>query len=94
MTRISTFCILRSVLVIVLLVFGLVPLMSAPVEAGHGGGPSHPGGPKENARTQVAVPQPVAPQPPRLQGIQFKPDSRCAKLTDAQRRQTPGCGYN
>lgn len=99
MTRISKLSVLRSALVIILLVFGLVPLMSAPVEAGHGGGsggggggaPSHSGG---KATPELAIPQPVAPQPPRLQGIQFKPDSRCARLTETQRRQTPGCGYN
>jgi hypothetical protein len=96
MTRISTFWVLKIALVIVVivpLVFGLVPLTLAPAEAGHGGGnaPSHSSG---KATPEVAVPQPVAPQPPRLQGIQFQPDSRCAQLTAAQRRQTPGCGYN
>jgi hypothetical protein len=97
MTRISKLSVLRSALVIILLVFGLVPLMSAPVEAGHGGGGGGGGAPSHSSRKvtpEVAVPQPVAPQPPRLQGIQFKPDSRCAQLTEAQRRQTPGCGYN
>jgi hypothetical protein len=92
MTRISAFGVLKSALLIILLVFGLVPLMFAPAEAGHGGGsaPSHSGG---KAKNELAIPQPVAPQPPRLQGIQFMPDSRCAQLTERQRRQTPACGY-
>ena len=105
MTRISTFCVFRSALLIVLLVFGLAPLMSAPAEAEHGGGggaPSHSSGNATPGKAtpgkttpEIAIPQPVAPQPPpRLQGIQFQPDSRCAQLTAAQRRQTPGCGYN
>lgn len=95
MTRISTFCVRRSALVIVLLGFGLVPLMPALVEAGHGGVSSHSGG--AGGKPLVEVPQPVSPQPPsRLQGIRFNsvPDARCAKLTDAQRRATPGCGAN
>jgi hypothetical protein len=105
MARISTSSVLKSALIF-MLVFGEVPLMSVPVEAGHGGGggPSQSGGngPSQSggkatkgAKTtpEIAIPAPVAPQPPRLQGIQFQPDSRCAKLTEAQRRQTPGCGY-
>jgi len=87
-----------------LLAFGLMPLLSIPASAGHGGGggggggaPSHSGGKATKATKtapEIAVPAPVAPQPPRLQGIQFNPDSRCAQLTAAQRRQTPGCAYN
>jgi hypothetical protein len=109
MTRIPTFGLLRSALVIVLLVFGLVPLMSAPVAAGHGGGSGQAKAPPaakqqpSNTRGQqeIQVPQPVqVPQPAspsRTQGMQtikFAPDPRCATLTEAQRRQTPGCGYN
>ena len=99
MTRSSTSCVLKSVSIILLMVFGLVPL-SVPVEAGHGGGgggSSQSGGKTTKATKttpEIAVPAPVAPQQPRLQGIQFTPDSRCAQLTQAQRRQTPGCGYN
>jgi hypothetical protein len=97
MTRISTSCLLKSVSIILLLVFGLVPL-SVPAEAGHGGGggggTKHSGGKATKTTPEIAIPAPVAPQPPQLQGIQFRPDSRCAQLTDAQRRQTPGCGYN
>jgi hypothetical protein len=106
MTRSSTSCALKSVSIILLIVFGLVPL-SVPVEAGHGGGgrpsqssgngPSQSGGKATKATKntpEIAIPAPVAPQPPRLQGIQFTPDSRCGQLTQAQRRQTPGCGYN
>jgi len=107
MTRSSTSCVLKSVSIILLMIFGLVPL-SVPVEAGHGGGgggPSQSGGngPSQSSgkatkatknTPEIAVPAPVTPQPPRLQGIQFSPDSRCAQLTAAQRRQTPGCGYN
>jgi len=64
---------------------------------GGGGAPSHSGGKATKATKttpEIAVPAPVAPQPLRLQGIQFNPDSRCAQLTAAQRRQTPGCAYN
>jgi hypothetical protein len=102
MTRSSTSCVLKSVSIILLMVFGLVPL-SVPVEAEHGGGggaQSQSGAKATSAtkatktKSEIAVPAPVAPQPPRLQGIQFTPDSRCAQLTQAQRRQTPGCGYN
>jgi hypothetical protein len=94
MTRSSTYCVLKKTLVITVLALGLVPLMWLPVEAGHGGGggsSSHSSGKATKVSPEVAVPAPVAPQPPRLQGIQFKPDSRCAQLTEAQRRQTPGC---
>lgn len=105
MTRISTFCVLRSALVIVPLAFGLVPLMSAPVEAGHGGGSGQAKAPPAakqqpsnvKGQREIQVPQPVqVPQPSRTQGMQtikFAPDPRCAKLTEPQRRQTPGCGY-
>jgi hypothetical protein len=114
MARSSTSCLLKSVSIILLMVFGLVPL-SVSVEAEHGGGgggasqsggngpsksggngPSQSGGKATKATKntpEIAIPAPVAPQPPRLQGIQFQPDSRCAQLTEAQRRQTPGCGY-
>jgi hypothetical protein len=106
MTRISTFCVLRSALVIILLNFGLVPLTSAPVEAGHGGGSGHATAPpaaKQPSKTmgqrEIQIPQPVqVPQPvspsrnQEVQTIKFAPDPRCAKLTEAQRRQTPGCG--
>jgi hypothetical protein len=64
---------------------------------GGGGAPSHSGAKATKATKttpEIAVPAPVAPQAPGLQGIQFAPDSRCAQLTAAQRRQTPGCGYN
>jgi hypothetical protein len=104
MTRIS-FCALRSV-VIVLLAFGLVPLTSATVEAGHGGGSGHAAAPpaakqpsKTKGQQEIQVPQPVqVPRPvsssrnQEIQTIKFAPDPRCAKLTEAQRRQTPGCG--
>jgi hypothetical protein len=102
MARISRSFVLKSALISIL-IFGEVPLMLAPVEAGHGGGGggSSQSGAKATKATkttktksEIAVPAPVAPQPPRLQGIQFTPDSRCARLTESQRRQTPGCGYN
>ncbi len=98
MARISRSFVLKSALISIL-IFAEVPLMLAPVEAGHGGGgggSSQSGGKATKATKttpEIAIPAPVAPQPPRLQGIQFQPDSRCAKLTEAQRRQTPGCGY-
>lgn len=114
MRYIASFRLFRSALIILLLAFGLTPLLSIPVSAGHGGGggragseqsaggggsgaPSHSGGKATKATKttpEIAVPAPTAPQPPRLQGIQFNPDSRCAQLTAAQRRQTPGCAYN
>ena len=99
MARISRSFVLKSALISIL-IFGEVPLMLAPVEAGHGGGgggSSQSGGKATKATKttpEIAIPAPVAPQPPRLQGIQFTPDSRCARLTESQRRQTPGCGYN
>lgn len=102
MARISRSFVLKSALISIL-IFAEVPLMLAPVEAGHGGGggggSSQSGGKATKATKttkttpEIAISAPVAPQPPRLQGIQFQPDSRCAKLTEAQRRQTPGCGY-
>jgi len=116
MRYIPRFRLLRSALIVMVLAFGLVPLLSIPASAGHGGGgggggseqsagsggggggggaPSHSGGKTTKpTKSEIAIPAPVAPQPPRLQGIQFNPDSRCAQLTPAQRRQTPGCGYN
>ncbi len=100
------FGLLRSALLIVLLVFGLVPLMLAPVEAGHGGGTGHATAPpaakqpsKTRGQQEIQVPQPVQvplPASPsrnqEIQTLKFAPDPRCAKLTEAQRRQTPGCG--
>jgi hypothetical protein len=112
MRYIPRFRLLRSALIVMVLAFGLVPLLSIPVSAEHGGGgggggreqsaggggggaPTHSGGKTTKpTKSEIAIPAPVAPQPPRLQGIQFNPDSRCAQLTAAQRRQTPGCGYN
>jgi hypothetical protein len=81
---------------ITLLVCGLAPLHAARAEAQHGGASNHPAAkspPSSGQHQELQIPQPVSPQPPRqgMQMLNFTPDTRCARLTEAQRRQTPGC---